>query len=299
MIDPSGQRARARVLAAIRRWFEEHGYLEVLTPTLVPSPAMEEHLFSVAAADGYLRTSPEFALKRAVAAGLHRIYEIGSCFRDRERGRWHGREFTMIEWYRVGADLADLMDETEQIVAVAAEALGRPAPRWRRTTVRELFLEMLGIDLMEASASDLSPVDEGWNDAFFRRWVEDVEPRLEGAVFVEDWPATQSALARVRSGPWPVARRFEAFLDGIELCNAFLELTDPVEQRRRFATANAARAMAGEPPHPVDDALIEAVGQMPTTAGNALGLDRLVAALCGWSGIAPGRIEHPAWARED
>src|SRR5690606_23754026 len=98
--------------------------LEVLTPTLVPSPAMEEHLFPVAAADGYLRTSPEFALKRVVAAGLHRVYEIGSCFRDRERGGWHGREFTMVEWYRAGADLGDLMDETEQIVAAAAEALG-------------------------------------------------------------------------------------------------------------------------------------------------------------------------------
>lgn len=304
MIDPAGLRARARVLRAVRRWFDDHGYLELQTPLLVPSPAMEEYLYPVAAEEGWLRTSPEFALKRAVAAGLHRVYEIGPCFRGRERGAWHGREFTMVEWYRVGAELGDLMDDVEAIVACAAEALDRPAPRaWRRATMQELFLELTGIDLVQASASDLSPREPTWDDAFFRRWVEDVEPRLEGALFLQDWPASQAALARIRrartpSGEWPVACRFEAFLDGVELANAYFELTDAEEQRQRFTSANAARLAAGEAPHPEDPVFVEAVGRMPRTAGIALGLDRLVAVLCGWEGISRGRIDHPAdrWA---
>jgi len=281
------------VLRGIRRWFDERGYLEVPTPVLVPSPAMEEHLHPVRAAEGWLRTSPEFALKRVVAAGLPRIYEIGPCFRDRERGPWHGREFTMLEWYRVGAGPAEVMDEVEAVVAAAARALDVPPPfPWRRVTVRDLFRQATGIDLAEASASDLSARDgDSWDDAFFRRWVEAVEPSLRGAVFVTEWPASQAALAQVRSdGEWPVAERFEAFLYGVELANGFHELIDAREQRRRFVEANLHRAAAGEAPHPVDEAFVEAVGRMPKVTGIALGVDRLVAALSGWDGIAPARI---------
>ncbi len=275
------------MLHALRTWFAEHGYLEVPTPTLVPSPAMEEHLFPVAASGGFLRTSPEFALKRAVASGLGRVYEIGPCFRDREDGPWHRREFLMCEWYRVGAELDDLMDEVEALVAAAASALGAPAPSWRRATIREVFEEATGLDPAHASAEELSGVDEPWDDAFLRRWVTDVEPSFTGGLFVRDWPASQAALARVRSdGEWPVACRFEVYLHGIELAYAFLELTDATEQRRRFAAANAARVAAGEPPNPVDEAFVEAVGRMPRTAGIALGVDRLVAVLAGWDGIA-------------
>lgn len=279
-------RARARALWALRRWFAARGYLEVPTPVLVPSPAMEEHLFPIEAGGGFLRTSPEFALKRAVAAGLGRIYEIGPCFRDREASPWHLREFTMCEWYRTGAELGDLMDEVESLIEAVAAALGVDPPRWRRATVREIFLEATGLDPATASAEALSGIDEPWDDAFLRRWVTDVEPGLTGAVFVADWPASQAALAQVRDAPgWPVACRFEAYLGGVELANAFLELLDPVEQRRRFAAANAARLAAGEPPHPVDEALIEAVGRMPRTSGIALGFDRLVAVLSGWSDV--------------
>ncbi|MEZ4236101.1 MAG: amino acid--tRNA ligase-related protein [Myxococcota bacterium] len=291
-IDPAGLRARAAVLRAVRRTLDDRGYLEVPTPALVPSPAMEEFLHPVSAGGGFLRTSPEFALKRVLAAGLGRIYEIGPCFRDRERGDWHGREFTMLEWYRVGASLPDLMDEVEGVVAAAAAAVGATVPAWRRVTVRDLFRDVLGIDLAEAAASDLSDHDEPWDDAFARRWVTDIEPSLTGAVFVTDWPASQAALARVRTdGDWPVAGRFEAYLHGVELANAFHELGDPAEQRRRFLSANAARVAAGEAPHPVDEALVDAVGRMPPTCGIAVGLDRLVAALCGWPGIGPGRVE--------
>jgi lysyl-tRNA synthetase class 2 len=289
-VTPDGLRARARVLRAIRHWFDDHGYLEVPTPVLVRSAGMEEHLHPVPAADGFLRTSPEFALKRVVASGLPRVYEIGPCLRGREHGRWHGREFTMLEWYRVGAGLADLMEEVGALVGVAAGALGVPDPGpFERVTIRSLF-EADGVDLTRATPREIADED-GWDDAFFRRWVERIEPRLTGACIVEDWPASQAALAQVRDdGDWPVAERFEVFLNGVELANAFLELTDAAEQLHRFHASNALRARAGEAPNPVDTAFVEAVGRMPPTAGIALGIDRLVAALCGWDGIGDGRV---------
>ena len=291
-MNAEGLRARSRVLRAVRGWFDDHGYYEVPTPVLVPSPALEENLFAVEAGGGWLRTSPEFALKKVLAAGLPRIYEIAPCLRAREDGPWHAREFLMLEWYRAGAELDDLMDEVEQLVAVACLAVARPCPeRLRRVTVAELFAEVLGIDLTTAGIDDLVPGETSWDHAFFRRWVDDIEPTLTGAVFVSDWPASQAALARVRTDrAWPTACRFEAYLEGVELANAFLELTDPVEQRRRFVAAGDARRDAGELPHPIDEALIDAVGRMPRTAGIALGLDRLVAAVSGAASIHPYRV---------
>ncbi|MCB9685184.1 MAG: EF-P lysine aminoacylase GenX [Alphaproteobacteria bacterium] len=277
----------------MRRWFSDHGYLEVPTAVLVPSPALEEHLHAIPAGGGFLRTSPEFALKRAMACGLGRIYEIGPCFRDREHGAWHRREFTMCEWYRAGGEPEDVMDEVESLVRAAAAALGvrEPGP-WRRTTVATLFAEHAGLDLTLTTARDLSGEDESWDDAMMRRFVTDVEPALHGAVFVADWPASQAALARVRDDrAWPVATRFEAYIDGVELANAFHELLDAGELRARFEAANRARVDAGEAPHPVDERLIGAVGRMPRTTGIALGVDRLVAALMSWDGIGAGRVE--------
>ena len=292
-MNADGLRARAVALAATRRWFERNGYLEIPTPSLVESPAMEEHLFAVAAEGGHLRTSPEFALKRVVASGLPRVYELGPCWREDEHGPWHRREFWMLEWYRAGASLTDLMDEVESLVEAVAEALHRPVPSpWRRATVRELFAERTGIDPLTASTADLSSRDDNWDDAFFRRWLEDVEPTFTGALFVRQWPASQAALSTVRTdGNAPYAERFEAFLHGVELANAFHELIDPIEQRRRFELSNEARRAAGHPPHPVDEALIQAVGRMPKTSGIALGFDRLVAALCGWPSIGTGRVD--------
>ena len=276
---------------ALRQWFAAHGYLEVHTPCRVPSPAMEEHLFALKADGRFLRTSPEFALKKVVAAGLPRIYEIGPCWRDRESGPWHGSEFTMLEWYRAGASLHDLMDEVESLVTHCAKALGRPDPGpWERTTVREVVQRATGVDIAHAPASDLSDCDDAWDDAFFRRWVTDVEPTLAHPLFVEDWPASQAALAQIRDdGPYPVASRFEVYMGGVELANAFDELIDSSEQRRRASASIAARLSAGEEPHPPDPELFDAVGRMPRTAGIALGVDRLVAALMGWDGIAAGK----------
>jgi len=291
-VSPRGLRARARALHALRTWFADHGYLEVPTPVVVPSPAMEEHLYAQQAGDGFLRTSPEFALKKVLAAGLPRIYEIGPCYRGREHGPWHSSEFTMVEWYRARAGLSDLIDEVQRLVGAVAEALDVPTPGpWRVTTVRRIFQEHTGMDLAKADTRTLSPIDESWDDAFFRRWVAEVEPNLCGALIVRDWPASQAALATVRSdGPWPVAERFEVYLNGIELANAFQELIDSAEQRRRFAASAALRVASNETPHPLDEALVAAVGRMPRTAGIALGLDRLVAALMGWDGIADGQV---------
>jgi lysyl-tRNA synthetase class 2 len=147
-----------------------------------------------------------------------------------------------------------------------------------------------GIDPAVAGAAELSPRDpDDWDTAFFRRWIERVEPHLTAPTFVTEWPASQAALATVRTdGPWPVAERFEAFLGGVELANAFQELGDARELRRRWRASSAARVAHGEPPHPIDEAFLAAVDRLPRAAGIALGVERLVAALLGWDGIARG-----------
>lgn len=290
-VDAAALRDRARVLRALRGWFDDHGYLEVPTPVRVPSPALEPQLFALEAEGAWLRTSPEFALKRVLAAGLPRIYEIGPCFRGREQGPWHATEFTMLEWYRVGAALEDLMDEVEGLVGAAAAALGRPAPSaWSRTTVGALFRAHTGLDAHTAPAHALSRRDADDREAaWFRRWIEDVEPHLTAPTFVADWPADQAALARVVGRTeGPVARRFEAFLGGVELANAFEELTDAAELRARWSDARAQQRAEGEVPHPVDEALLDAVDRMPPTSGIALGVDRLVAVLTGRTHIDVG-----------
>jgi lysyl-tRNA synthetase class 2 len=262
---------------------------------------MEPTLYAVAAADGYLRTSPEFALKRAMASGLPRIYEIGPCFRERERGRWHGREFTMLEWYRAGASLDDLMEEVISLCTSVARHLDVPVPGpWRKVSVRELFIEHVGVDIAHASAVEISPSDaDDWDGAFFRRWVHDVEPQLHEPCFVTEWPASQAALAQIRRHrAWPVAARFEVFIGGVEIGNAFLELTNAEEQRARCETSRHHQQVEGSSVFPVDEAFVEAVGRLPPCAGIAMGLDRLVAVLHGSDSIHPFRVaSFPGSAR--
>jgi len=291
-LTPAALRARSYALRAMRQWFSEQGYLEVPTPALVPSAAMEANLFPVQADGGWLRTSPEFALKRVLASGLHRIYEIGPCFRDREDSPIHGREFLMLEWYRVGARIPDVIEEVQQLVATTAAALGVPNPGpWRIATVGELFHEHTGVDLYTASVAEISPYDNTWDDAFMRRWVQDVEHKITEPTFLTEWPASQAALSTVRTDrAHPFAERFEVYLGGIELANAFHELIDRAEQLRRCEDANAERRKAGEPENPLDPAFLAAVGKMPPTTGIALGVERLVAALMGWDTIHPLRV---------
>lgn len=284
------------MLAAMRSWFAGHGYLEVPTPAIVASGALEPQLFTLEAGGGVLRTSPEFALKRAFASGLPRIYEIGPCFRGREHGTWHRQEFLMCEWYRAGAGLFDLMTDVESLIEHCRRALGESSPlAWTRTTVRQAFLSATGIDIATATASDLADTGEDWDTAFFRRWVEDVEPTFVAPTFLYDWPASQAALATVRTdGPMPIAERFEVFLNGYELANAFHEEGNTATIRSRWEDYNSQRAASGEPPHPIDETFLSAIGKMPRGSGIALGVDRLVAALCGWESIHRGWVGTPS-----
>jgi lysyl-tRNA synthetase class 2 len=268
-MNPVRLRQRAAILHAIRTWFHDNGYLEVTTPVLVPTAATEEHLEAVPAAEGWLHTSPELAMKRILATGLCRIYQITPCFRDDERGIHHSREFAMLEWYRVGAGSAELMDEVESLIQAAAAAVHAVVPPFSRRRVGDLL------------------VDTGTPDDWFYAWVDRIEPTLTEPTIVYDYPVWQAALARLRGG---VADRFEVYLSGVELANAFHEELDPAELRQRQEAANAARVAAGRPPHPIDEAFLEAVGRMPRCSGIALGVDRLIMALTSAQSIAEVQV---------
>ncbi len=260
---------RASIALAVRRWMDAHGYREIHTPVLVPSAAFEEHLEPVAVGDSFLHTSPEMAMKRALAAGLCRVYQIVPAFREEEVGVHHTREFTMLEWYRVGAGTTELMDEVEDLFAACARAVDRDVPPFRRLAV--------------SSLQDPTLAPEDW----FRRWVDVVEPALTGAVIVHGYPPWQAALARIRG---PVADWFEVYVDGVELGNAFAEETDAEELGRRLDANNAARAAAGRARHPKDETFFAAVSRMPRTAGIAVGFDRLVMVLTGARSIAEVQV---------
>jgi elongation factor P--(R)-beta-lysine ligase len=295
--------ARAHALAAVRRYFAGHDFLEVETPLLVPSPGLELHLDAVAAGDGYLITSPEYQMKRLLAGGLERIVQICRCFRANERGAHHASEFTMIEWYRAWAGLDAVLADTEQLVsAVALAVRGAPSvvvdgrelkvgPPWPRITVRDAMATHAGVtvdgdepaDVLAArlAAAGIETGDAAaWDDLFFAGFLARVEPalaRLDHAVFVTDWPAPLAALARRRPDDPRVVERFEAYIGGVELCNAFGELTDPVEQRARFESDLARRRDRGRAQYPIDERLLAALAEgLPPCAGNALGFDRLV-----------------------
>jgi lysyl-tRNA synthetase class 2 len=291
-------RARATALAKVRAFFAARDFLEVETPLLVPAPGLEIHLDAVPAGDGYLITSPEYQMKRLLAAGFERIYQVCKCFRAHEHGAHHSSEFTMIEWYR-GYDAIDaIMRDTEQLVHAVcgdtARAGGRAIdvkPPWQRITVRDAMRRWANVDVDGAEpAAELVhkmraagiPVADGtaWDDAFFAAFLERVDPalaRLDHAVFLDDWPAPLAALARRKDGDPKTALRFEAYVGGIELANAFDELTDADEQRARFADDQRIRAERGKPVYPLDDKLLAALAEgLPPSAGIALGFDRLV-----------------------
>lgn len=309
--------ARARALAALRRFFAERDFLEVETPLLVPSPGLELHVEAVPAGAGYLITSPEYQMKRLLAAGCERIYQVCKCFRANERGAHHASEFTMVEWYRGFAELDAIISDTEALVAAVATAVsGAPVARavdrdgrvrsislaapWPRVTVREAMRRWAGVevtgdepagDLVAAVRAAGIAIADGtaWDDAFFAAFVARVDPALaalDHPVILEDWPAPLAALARPRPDDPRTALRFEAYIAGIELANAFGELTDPIEQRARFERDQAARRDRGRPVYPIDDKLIAALAEgLPPSAGIALGFDRLVMLATGAAAI--------------
>ena len=269
--------------------------LEVETPLLAAGTVTDLHLASLESEiDGrrrYLQTSPEFAMKRLLAAGSGPIFQICKAFRAGESGRRHNPEFTILEWYRPGFDHHALMDEFDHLLA---EILGLAAAE--RQTYGELFERHLAIDphridvrrLPDAAAStgiDAAGIDpddrDGWLDLL---WSSAIEPELGRGrpTFVYDYPASQAALARVRPGDPPLAERFEVYVEGIELANGFHELADPIEQRRRFEADLEARAAAGLEPVTIDERLLAALAaDFPDCAGVAVGVDRLLMAATG------------------
>jgi lysyl-tRNA synthetase class 2 len=271
---------RARVLQAIRAFFEAQGYLEVETPYRLPAPAPEAHIEPLPCEGGFLHTSPELCMKRLLAAGYPRIYQVCRCFRAGERGGRHLPEFTLLEWYTAGQAFPALMDQTEDLVRTVARAVGAPdrlvyqgqgihleAP-FRRLTVADAFTRYAGRSAADALA------DERFDELMGLA----IEPRLgwDLPVLLHDYPAACAALARRRPADPDLAERFELYIAGLELCNGFGELTDPVEQRARFKDELARRAAAGRRPTPLPEPFLAALAHMPPAAGNALGVDRLV-----------------------
>lgn len=293
--------ARAGILDGIRAFFRQRGFLDVETPLLVESPGVEVHLAAVEArvrpcpgaplATRYLITSPEYQMKRLLAGGFERIFQIAKVFRDAERGRRHRVEFTMLEWYRAFADYDALMQDCEELTLTLAEALGVGrrlrtqgqdldlTPPWRRMTFAQALRERAGV----AHPERLSP------EAQERAYVEAVEPTLgRGAPeFLIDWPVAMASLARRRPDDPGVAERVEWYAAGLELANGFTELTDASEQRARIEADLSARARAGLPAYPADAEYLAMLEEgLPPSAGIALGVDRLVMLLLDAADIA-------------
>ena len=288
-------RARAHLLAAIRAFFDRAGVLEVDTPALSThtgtDPALEPLSTRLGGGNRFLHTSPEFPMKRLLAAGSGDIYQICKVFRDGERGRLHNPEFTLLEWYRLGFDHHRLMDEVESL---ARQLLGDAAGDGsaQRLSYAEAFQQHLAIDPHRASREELRgcaldmgiagaaeldlPGRDAWLDLLLSHRIE---PELGRGrmTFLYDYPASQAALARLRPGDPPLAERFELYMAGIEIANGFHELADAAEQRRRFEADQAQRRAHGRAELPVDEYLLAALEQgLPECAGVALGIDRLL-----------------------
>jgi lysyl-tRNA synthetase class 2 len=319
--------ARAAVTKAVRSWFEEQGFLEVETGILQVSPGNETHLHAprteLTRPDGthytrYLRTSPEFACKKLLAAGENRIFEFARVFRDRERGDLHLPEFTMLEWYRADSGYDAVMADSVVIIAHAAQATGigqfsfrgkvaDPFAEPELITVANAFQQFAGIDLLATISSGVGDRaalaqaagdnvrlsdDDTWSDIFSKVLVEHVEPRLgQGHLTILfEYPAPEAALARVKAGDPRVAERFEVYACGVELANGFGELTDAAEQRRRFTMAMNEKARRYGERYPLDEDFLAAVAHMPQASGVALGFDRLAMLASGAT-----RIDQVVW----
>ena len=272
--------ARSAIISEIRRFFLDRDYLEVETPLLIPAPAPELHIDAIPAGSWFLHTSPELCMKRLLAAGYERIFQICRCWRQGERGSRHLPEFSMLEWYAAGCDYRDLMGECEELVSGITKAVGKGnsitfrdrhislTGPWERITVRDAFLRHASMSMEEALRRDL----------FDEVMVEDIEPRLGITLptFIYDYPAERGALARLRQDDPGVAERFELYMGGLELANAFTELTDAEEQRDRFACEEKYRREIDKVPYPTPEKFLTELTHMPQSAGIALGVDRLV-----------------------
>ncbi|MBI1273986.1 MAG: EF-P lysine aminoacylase GenX [Alphaproteobacteria bacterium] len=322
---------RERIVQTTRAFFAGEKFHEAETPYLQISPGMEVHLHAFATtllgAQGgqkqlYLHTSPEFAMKKLLVAGMPRIFQMARVWRNRERSATHHPEFTMLEWYRANAGYRDLMRDCVQLVRGCAAAAGRTrmqfrgmscdvTAEWETLGVAEAFASMAGIDLLATAPDPASPdrtllareaertgvrvaETDTWDDIFFRIMFEKIEPRLGNGrpTFLCDYPVSMAALARPKPENPRLAERFELYICGLELANAFGELTDPVEQRARFIADMALKEKFYGERHPIDEDFIAALEHgMPPSAGIALGFDRL-AMLCAGTEI----IDDVLWA---
>ena len=306
-------RKRAKIIAGIRRFFDEKGFVEVETPLMVPQPGMEPHLEAFQTTyemrQFYLHTSPEYAMKRLLAAGFERIYQICKVFRHEPVGRMHMPEFTMLEWYRAYVDYTDIMVDTEYLIAgLATDLYGESVvrtdqytvdltPPWERISVREAMLRYAGIRadpysdtaafIRQAGHSTVDK-DDPPDVAFFKVFLDRVEPHLgvQKPTILCDYPAPMAALAKRKYSAPDLAERFEVYIAGVELCNAFTELNDPDEQRQRLEEEIAQRVREGNPAYPIDECFLSALEYgMPPSGGIALGVDRLIMLLTGASSI--------------
>lgn len=308
--------ARGRIKRAVRDWFEARGFTEVECPALQVSPGNEAHLHAFATEkigpDGerqarYLHTSPEFTAKKLLAAGETRIFDFARVFRNREKGPLHSSEFTLLEWYRAEEPYETLMDDAVALMRLAAATLGRDAFVWRgrtadpfaepeKLTVADAFARHAGIDLLSTLSDDPAAPDrdglaaqarargyrvvedDSWTDIYSRILVESIEPNLgmqRPTIFYE-YPACEAALSRPVAGDPRLAERFELYACGVELANAFGELTDPAEQRRRFQEEMEIKELIYGERYPLDEDFLNALAHMPEASGIALGFERLV-----------------------
>ncbi len=295
---PERLRQRAQATSLVRQFFDAQDFVEVTTPTRVAAPGTDVYIEPQPAGDEWLITSPEFHMKRLLAAGMPRIYQFCQCHRREEAGDWHQPEFSMLEWYRANAGFEDVLQDTEQLLqhlashfcpngvntAPLARLLRDAVPArvqlaapFERLTVREAFRRYAGIH----DAAELAAEDEL---QYFQLLVDQVEPALaafERPVFLTEYPVSQAALARPCPHDPSVAERFELYLAGVELCNGYGELVDAQLQRQRFEADCRQRAERGLPALPIDEQLLAALPDMPPSGGNALGFERLLALFFG------------------
>ncbi len=290
-------RERARVYAQIRAFFNNRGYLEVDTPVLMPATCTDANIEPIAVASAnrtlYLQTSPEFAMKRLLAAGSDSIFQICHAFRQGESGRLHNPEFSLLEWYRVGYDYHQLMAEIELLISTVS--LRRCS--FSRISYKELFSQSLGLDVDKATLESLRkhclqvlPGADA-SELEFDQCLDlllsmVIAPSMQGYQFVYDYPESQAALARIKASDSTVAERFELFFDGIELANGFSELTDSGQQRSRFERDIDIRKSRGLPQYAPDERLLSALESgLEDCAGVAVGLDRLLMVILGFDSI--------------
>lgn len=277
--------ARARVRRALREWFETQGFLELETPTWLAAPGLDSDVEPIAAEPGWLVTSPELAMKRALVGGVPRQFQFAKCFRDGELGRYHEPEFTMLEWYRAFSDLEHVIQDTEQLVVLAAATVGKSQSiDWggRQIQLERPFMRLSIAEAFRryADVHDVEKLVLRDRCKYFQLFVDQIEPRLaetDRPVFLHSYPAAEAALARVNPSDPRWAERAELYIAGVELCNGYSELTSATEQRTRFQQEVARRRQESQPVYPLDERFLLALEQgMPASAGNALGFDRLM-----------------------